>query len=101
VEKQMRILMQENGITKANYAQNREKLQTLLNNSVYENTRSVEQQIIENCAGQEYARLSPKVKERLMAEVLMPRQSFEDNFVKNFTRLPDEWQPEFEDYLHG
>lgn len=97
IQKQIRILFQENQVTPQNYETKRDTLLKALKPQLMATVERAEQRIVRQCAGQEYASLSPEVQNQILNSVALPNMDVFDDLTEQY--LSERWQPYYTDYL--
>ena len=97
VQQQIRVLFQENQVTPQNYEEKRDVLLKGLRPHLMETVEKAEQRIVRQCAGKEYASLSPQVQRQIVQSVAIPNMEIFDDLTEQY--LGERWQPYYADYL--
>lgn len=97
IQQQIRVLFQENQVTPQNYEAKRDVLLKGLRPHLMETVERAEQRIVRQCAGKEYASLSPQVQRQIVQSVAMPNMEIFDDLTEQY--LGERWQPYYNDYL--
>lgn len=97
IQQQIRVLFQENQVTPQNYEAKRDVLLKGLRPHLMETVERAEQRIVRQCAGKEYASLSPQVQHQIVQSVAMPNMEIFDDLTEQY--LGERWQPYYNDYL--
>lgn len=97
VQQQIRVLFQENQVTPQNYEEKRDVLLKGLRPHLMETVEKAEQRIVRQCAGKEYASLSPQVQRQIVRSVAIPNMEIFDDLTEQY--LGERWQPYYADYL--
>lgn len=95
---QIKVLFKKHGVNRNNYESKRGVVLQELQPQMVKMVERAETNIVETCAGHEYASLSPVVKQNIVKSVAKPNMDVFYDLCES-VYLGTKWEPQYEEYL--
>lgn len=98
IKKEIKVLFKKHRVNAENYNSKRDVLVRELHGQVVQSVENAEARIVQQCAGQEYAKLSDEVKKKIVRNVVKPNMEVFYDLCESQYLCP-KWEPYYEEYL--